>query len=71
VVGDRDDADGGTTAEIWVWFTIVPLSPGSPSAALGLSIVLPPIGRTFLFQPFNIPSGVAEATLLVGDYMFV
>jgi signal peptidase I len=35
------------------------------------AIIIAMVIRTFLFQPFNIPSGSMEATLLVGDYLFV
>ena len=35
--------------------------------ALMIALVI----RTFLFQPFNIPSGSMMATLLIGDYLFV
>ena len=35
------------------------------------ALLLALVVRTFLFQPFNIPSGSMISTLIVGDYMFV
>ncbi len=35
------------------------------------ALILALVVRTFLYQPFNIPSGSMEDTLLIGDYLFV
>ncbi|MFD2180966.1 signal peptidase I [Rhodoplanes azumiensis] len=35
------------------------------------ALIIALVIRTFLFQPFNIPSGSMMATLLIGDYLFV
>jgi signal peptidase I len=37
------------------------------AAALALALIM----RTFIFQPFSIPSPSMEGTLLTGDYIFV
>jgi signal peptidase I len=39
--------------------------------ALFYALLIALVVRTFLFQPYNIPSGSMESTLLIGDYLFV
>lgn len=35
------------------------------------AVLIAVVFRTVLFQPFNIPSGSMENTLLIGDYLFI
>lgn len=60
-VADRS-ADDKAKKQGGVWETIKVVIE-----ALLIALVF----RTFLYHPFNIPSGSMEPTLLIGDYLFV
>jgi signal peptidase I len=44
---------------------------GETIRVMAHALIIALVIRTLLFQAFNIPSGSMEATLLVGDYLFV
>jgi len=44
---------------------------GSGAVTFIVALALAIFVRTFIFQPFSIPSAAQEPTLLVGDYLFV
>ncbi len=44
---------------------------GETARVIVHALIIALVIRTFLFQPFNIPSGSMKETLLVGDYLFV
>src|SRR5262249_57240 len=45
------------------WYSLVGISLAFPSASLAI--------RSFLYQPFTIPSGAMEPSVNIGDYLFV
>jgi signal peptidase I len=55
--GESDEKDAGS------WLELVKI--------LLIALLIALVERTFFFQPYNIPSGSMEDTLLVGDYLFV
>jgi signal peptidase I len=61
--GDAPAGGAGRPAKKESWFEV--------GKTIFYALLIAAVIRSFLFQPFNIPSGSMEATLLVGDYLFV
>jgi signal peptidase I len=61
--GAADAATAGKLMHTDSWWEL--------AKALFYALLIALVVRTFLFQPYNIPSGSMESTLLVGDYLFV
>jgi signal peptidase I len=57
------DATAGKAGHTDSWWEL--------AKALFYALLIALVVRTFLFQPYNIPSGSMEGTLLIGDYLFV
>jgi signal peptidase I len=60
---DRKGADAKPRAKDESW--------GDTLKVIIQALLIALVVRTFLFQPFNIPSGSMIPTLLIGDYLFV
>jgi signal peptidase I len=56
-------ADSGRVQKKDSWLEVV--------KTIVYALIIAGVIRSFLFQPFNIPSGSMEDTLLIGDYLFV
>jgi signal peptidase I len=61
----------GRVERFGFWRTVVSYLVVAYGGSLLLVLFLAIVIRTFLFQPFSIPSGSNVPTLVVGDYMFV
>ncbi|MCW6510708.1 signal peptidase I [Lichenifustis flavocetrariae] len=60
--GENPSRSAKTTQDGGLWETV---------KVVVQALVIALVVRTFLFQPFNIPSGSLIPTLLIGDYLFV
>jgi signal peptidase I len=55
------DATGSAKGESWI----------ETAKTIVYALLIALVIRTFFLQPFNIPSGSMEGTLLIGDYLFI